>query len=120
MILSFHPQFKEKIISGEKIHTIRLDPHNRWKPGMKIHFATDIRTKNYNQFFEGECKSVRKIEILHLHNTILVFIDEEKILLTDMLTQLALNDGFNSVEDFFKWFNKDFTGKIIHWTDFRY
>ena len=33
---------------------------------------------------------------------------------------LAKHDGFNSMEDFFKWFDKDFKGKIIHWTDFRY
>lgn len=33
---------------------------------------------------------------------------------------LALNDGFDSVEDFFEYFNEDFTGKIIHWTDLKY
>lgn len=33
---------------------------------------------------------------------------------------LAINDGFNSIEDFFKYFNKDFTGKIIHWTPKKY
>lgn len=33
---------------------------------------------------------------------------------------LAQNDGFDSLEQFYKWFNKDFEGKIIHWTDLRY
>jgi hypothetical protein len=33
---------------------------------------------------------------------------------------IAVNDGFNGLFDFFKYFNKDFTGKIIHWTDLRY
>ncbi len=28
--------------------------------------------------------------------------------------------GFDSVEDFFRWFDTDFKGKIIHWTDLRY
>ena len=30
------------------------------------------------------------------------------------------NDGFDSIENFLRWFNKDFEGKIIHWTGFRY
>jgi len=38
----------------------------------------------------------------------------------DYLKTLARNDGFESVDDFFKWFNADFQGKIIHWTDFKY
>lgn len=33
---------------------------------------------------------------------------------------IAGNDGFNSIDDFFAYFNKDFSGKIIHWTDLRY
>ena len=33
---------------------------------------------------------------------------------------LAKNDGFDSVDDFFKWFDKDFNGKIIHWTNKKY
>jgi len=36
------------------------------------------------------------------------------------LEQLAKNDGFNSVEDFWNWFTEDFKGQIIHFTDFRY
>ena len=66
MILSFKPQFNDKIIKGIKIHTIREDKHNRWKPGRTIQFANGIRTKNYKQFFEGECKSIQPIKILHL------------------------------------------------------
>ena len=37
-----------------------------------------------------------------------------------ILRELAKNDGFESVEDFFAYFNKDFKGKIIHWTDLQY
>jgi hypothetical protein len=33
---------------------------------------------------------------------------------------LSVNDGFDSVDDFFEWFNEDFAGKIIHWTDLKY
>ncbi len=40
--------------------------------------------------------------------------------ITDEMNQLALNDGFDNVQDFFVYFNEDFTGKIIHWTDLKY
>lgn len=48
-----------------------------------------------------------------------VFIDYEE-LDNEEIQNLAHNDGFNSVEDFFRWFNKDWSGKIIHWSNFRY
>lgn len=36
------------------------------------------------------------------------------------IEELAMNDGFESVDQFFAWFNKDWKGKIIHWTDLKY
>ena len=45
----------------------------------------------------------------------------DNIVLTNkQIEQLAKNDGFDSVQDFFNWFNEDFNGRIIHWTDFKY
>lgn len=133
MILSFKKQFKTPILDGVKIHTIREDTKDRWKPGNTIHFATGRRTKHYEQFKEGECISTQKIEIRHwpdyktdvlidghffgevLHKGL----DEIYIYHADLLI-LAMNDGFTSIEDFFQWFSEDFTGKIIHWTNFKY
>lgn len=139
MILSFKKKFpwgtptdfEQKILSGTKIHTIREDPHGRWKPGRKAHLANGVRTKNYNCFKEGVCISIQDIEIIHYHeyrDEINIVIDgvikfamnEHRIFNQDFMNQLAKNDGFESKEDFFKWFDKDFQGKIIHWTDFRY
>lgn len=115
MNLSFKAQFKAPILSGDKIHSIREDPHNRWKPGRKIHFATGVRTSYYNCFKEGECVSVQRINIRGR----LVYIDYEE-LVYPKLEMLAINDGFPDLEAFFKWFDQDFDGKIIQWTDFRY
>lgn len=42
------------------------------------------------------------------------------MIVTGNMLQLALNDGFDTIEDFFAYFNKDFTGKLIHWTDLKY
>lgn len=113
-----------------KLHTIREDKSNRWKAGMDIHMVINNRTPNRFQFAPViKCKSVQTIEIKYIHVPFLkgtylmkgvhVFIDSVKINNADML-KLAINDGFDSVEDFFAYFNKDFTGKIIHWTDLKY
>lgn len=121
MVLSFKPQYPSKILAGTKIHTIRKDIPNRWKVGNKIHFATGVRTKNYNQFYEGKCKGIQKIFIRYLNEEILIYINDRKLpLLQSQAEQLAVNDGFESLYHFSEWFNKEFTGKIIHWTSFEY
>jgi len=33
---------------------------------------------------------------------------------------VAINDGFDSLKDFFNYFSTNYNGKIIHWTDFKY
>lgn len=110
-----------------KIHTIRQG--NRWKAGMKIHPVINNRNKNRFQFAPVmECVSVQEIEIykgiILIDNK--VFYDEwiskhcpdrSKL---NFISKLAINDGFPSVEAFFQYFNTDFTGQIIHWTDLNY
>jgi len=157
MILGFKQQFpwkeptnfREKILYGvgraiwltprqikkfAKIHTMREDPHNRWKPGMSIQMV--YRGPKYSildHFNKGipeleKCVSVQQIKIQWITFTVAeksfqaidITIDGGKSLRSDQIMILAANDGFNSVEDFMRWFNKDWEGKIIHWTDFRY
>src|SRR5699024_2081987 len=63
-----------------KIHTIRHDEKDRWKPGMKIHPIINNRTKNRFQFAPVvECQSVQKIKIKRgrLGSTIRVEIDDK-------------------------------------------
>lgn len=130
MVLGFKPQFVEKIKYGSKKHTIREDKKNRWKVGNKIHFATGIRTKNYNQFAEGICNLIEPIEIKYRINgrqkTADVFVNNELlgqcIWFDDKLKNcsfsvdmLCSNDGFSNSNDFFEWFNSDFKGKLIYW-----
>lgn len=116
--------------ANPKLHTIRLDQNNRWGAGYDIHFVINNRTKNRFQFAPViKCVSVHEIKIEHheskaiagiiLHPFASVTIDG-KILRYESIKQLAINDGFDSVEDFFAYFNKDFTGKLIHWTDLKY
>lgn len=125
MNLGFKPKFVAPILAGQKIHTIRKQT-TRWKPGKKIHFAIGIRTKDYKCFKEGVCKSVQDIEIRYVNpdsDYPAVWIDgkEHRVFHRPcVLLQLAMNDGFKNLEDFFTWFDADFSGILIHWTNRKY
>ena len=122
MILGFKKQFVSKILRGEKIHTIREDPNDRWKPDREIHFATGVRTKNYEQFHHGYCYSVERIEIRYDNKSFVpeIYIEKELLSCMEDHLDLARNDGFEGLQDFYNWFDKPFKGKIIHWTDLKY
>lgn len=142
MILSFKKKlpsgkptnFENKIKLGIKIHSMREDTHNRWKPGMKIQMAHGVRTKNYRCFDDTKiCTGIQSIKIKYLLITGYQGVVEVRIGGKLFYSQfgedsygscnlelLAKNDGFDSTSDFFEWFNHDFEGRILHWTDFRY
>ncbi|MEO7977755.1 hypothetical protein [Flavobacterium sp.] len=115
-----------------KYHTIREDKTDRWKAGMKIDFFINVRKKNMFRFAPVlPVVSTQKIKIKHGMDYISIWIDDclyevehngfyENYKYEDLILELAQNDGFDTVEDYFKYFNKDFKGKIIHWTDKRY
>lgn len=124
--------FEQKILSGEKIHTIRRDEKNRWLPGRLIHHVIGNRTKERRQFAEGVCKSIQKVRICFYPDkrisSILFEISTGSFYKPenqkDIIKAIAINDGL-SFEDFEKWFfrssdNGIFVGKIIHFTDFKY
>ena len=120
--------FSIKNIFNEKakLHTIREDKKNRWKPGTDIHFIINNRTPQRYQFAPIlKCVSTQKFEIfwqdLDLYPLAIpqVYVDGVW-LIGQQLQNLAINDGFNCLDDFFLYFNKNFTGKIIHWTNFKY
>lgn len=113
-----------------KIHTIREDKNERWKPGTKIDFFINCRQKNMFRFSPVLLVvSVQKIEIKYIgfNNGFRPCIWIDKKLIYDLaginkklMLELAQNDGFDTIEDFFAYFEKDFKGKIIHWTNLKY
>jgi hypothetical protein len=108
--------FSEKIISGKKLTTIREG--SRWKPGMKIHFATGVRTKNYNQFASGVCRLVYDITIVPKDKEIYIIdtgTSEIFHIKKNDIKAISRRDGFDSVEDFWKYFDKLFQGQLISW-----
>jgi hypothetical protein len=103
-----------------KKHTIRFDVYDRWKAGNNIHFLVGNQTKHRFQFAPVvPCKSVQKIEIIQ-HGLILIVKVDDRGLSLEEIEQLAINDGFNSIDHFRKWFNTDFKGNLIHWTNLKY
>jgi hypothetical protein len=116
-----------------KKHTIRMDSKNRWREGNLIHSVINNRTANRYQFAPTiKCTGVQKIEIRHFSDHVEFSIDDKFFgsvfhhgidmvyEYTNCVRELAINDGFDSIEHFLQWFDKDFTGKIIHWTDLKY
>lgn len=112
-----------------KHHTIREDIHDRWHAGRLIHPVVFNRSKNQFQFAPTmTCISTQKIEIKHDNswcNKVSVIIDGKILNASDkeqfkIIEVIAINDGFRYVSDFFAWFDHDFTGKIIHWTNLKY
>ena len=122
--------FETDIKSGLKKHTIREDAHNRWKAGNKIHFwSGNPRNTHLNPFpfnVEG-CDTCISTQEIFIHPDFgpsggiysFVVVDNRQLSPDEVLV-LALNDGFASARQFYKYFGKDFTGKIIHWTDLKY
>ena len=138
---------KEAIFNGDesnlkpdftpKIHTFRADPHNRWKAGMKVSMVyRGAGYKILDWFNEGipeldTIKSIQKIKIKWIDITVTIegekknmqtpcfFIDEKEQDLRNF-DKIIINDGFSSMKQFSKWFKKDWSGKILHFTDFRY
>ena len=116
-----------------KIHTIREDKSNRWKVGNKIHFIINPRTKKRFQFAPiVDVVSIQYIKIEWLgegfYPYITIWDDEHETKLNptnhfdyvSQLEDLSINDGFESFQEFLNYFDKDFEGKIIHWTNEKY
>ena len=129
-----------------KLHTIRADSHDRWKAGRSIQMV--YRGAGYkikDKFNEGipeleKCVSTQKIKFKWKKKSVSIFIDGtlkcfikasydldiDKVVPEcsyehqQFIRTLSMNDGFDHVREFLAWFNKDFTGKIIHWSDLKY
>lgn len=124
-----------------KIHTIREDKTNRWKPGMMIDFFINARQKNMFRFAPRiQVVSIQEIFMTRRGSMLEITIAEEGSYIggddfyVDAFNQgkLSINDGFDEYDDFRNYFinvieengkstgNYWFKGIIIHWTDLTY
>jgi hypothetical protein len=101
-----------------KIHTIRKDAENQFRPGLLIsHIIKNPYIKHIAPV--DNVKSLQKIEIMYIDGDRYVWIDGT--LLTGLqVERLAINDGFDSSIGFFAFFHENFIGKVVHWTDLKY
>jgi hypothetical protein len=128
MITAFKKQFERPIQDGTKKHTLREDKNNRYTGGATLHLAIGVRTKMYRCLKKVLCTGTQEVLILYgsggycdvfVYQNVRVVVDGKE-LSYPKIVQLAMNDGFNNTDSFFRWFNKDFKGKIVHWTNLRY
>jgi hypothetical protein len=132
MILGFKQKFKDgtptnfesKILTGEKIHSLREG--DRWRAGKSIQMAFGVRTKKYRQFNINNpelqtCISRQRIFMTHTYEIEITI--GYKYLMPHEIDLLIKNDGLTR-QQFIDWFfpNKkdEWIGEIIHWTNFRY
>ena len=112
-----------------KIHTIREDKADRWRPGVPIHFVIGNRTKKRFQFapvvpvISTQHIVIERNELnfdwdLAPSQVMSIKIDGRE----GPINLLRQNDGFHSMTNFIRWWpaGSRFEGKIIHWTDFKY
>lgn len=135
-------EFNPYVKGGE----IRLR-HRRFEKGVNLHLVINNRSPNRFQFAPTlKCTRVQTIEIKwdasemievdghdkptylfiekgqfgrNLYSDLMIFIDRKRIPVSEW-GKLAHNDGFETLEGFLTYFNQDFEGQIIHWTDKKY
>lgn len=126
MILTFSiPEFPDAIMTGIKIHTIRRDTTQRWRPGMSINFwfgnPRNIKSVPppfaFGTSHDWTVTSIQSISIWPA--TKLIYIDG-RLLPHDERRQLAIHDGFKNLGEFWNYFTEPFSGRLIHWTEKKY
>ena len=112
-----------------KIHTLRTDKSDRWKPGMRIHFKCGNRYEPGGQFQFApvcRCHAIEKVTMFSDGARLFLYVGG-RALIGDEMEQFARNDGFRDSDHMASWFfpetaNVDETDmakvhlKLIHWT----
>jgi len=129
-----HVEFEaiKQMAVNPKLHTIRADEKDRWRADMLIHHVYNQRTGTRDNFLCSHCVSTQSIMIIEtpkvsleegndkVNGRMRSILVDGKFLKPPKMEELALNDGFNSLEHFFTWFPLNYSGKIIHFTKLRY
>ncbi len=105
-----------------KIHTLRKDKGNYWKKGNRITFCVFKDTQKETDFGKSKCTGTQRVVIVPEAKEITLIDPSEKFGMRQIedVKQFAKNDGFDTVEEFWQYFDKPEAYKIIHWTNFKY
>ncbi len=119
-------EFEKKILAGTKIHSLRKG--DRWRAGMSIQMAHGVRTKKYRVFNNNMerlqvCTGVQDIFMTYNGWALEITIDGYYNSNASEINALIQNDGVNR-QRFLNWFlpkgKDEWSGQIIHWTNFKY
>lgn len=116
MNVAFLPQFVAPILANKKPHTVRRDVENKMIPGKTLHL---VHAQGYRRFAVRKVVSTQKFEVCFTGKQYAVLIDDRELSKPEFI-EFALADGFKSFAEFEAFFNKNYLGKIIHWTPLRY
>lgn len=124
--LDFQKQFVSKINDGTKKHTLRVDLKNRINENTFLSFVYWEGKADFSKSvsFKDVTKvvSVQQVELHYLFNEFKWISIDGRFLLPGELIKFVKNDGFDSLDEFIKFFGSlaNFKYKLIHWTDLRY
>jgi hypothetical protein len=116
--------FKNKILNGIKIHTIRQHRKRPFKIGDILFHYENWRSPEVEMFHTNKCLYLEDIKITKCREgcrvVLWILIGNFYIISEDELNTLAINDGFDNYEDFKNYFIKSglpFKGQIIGWKE---
>lgn len=103
--------FKPKVLDGSKFHTIR-DRKNPPKVGEYLFLWWKSRTPERAFLGVTICTQVDPIMIDRDGQKVTI---NEKLLDKNAIEVFAKDDGFESIDDFWKFFDKPISASLIHW-----
>ena len=114
MNINYKKEMERALVSGVKLHTIRQKPI---AVGTMMNHIVYPYHKERRCVLSNFCTATQNISIDPDARTI--FVDGKEQSKSDM-EKLAKNDGFETIDDFWTFFNEPYQGMIIHWTKTRY
>lgn len=103
--------FRPKVLDGSKFHTIR-DRKNPPKVGEYLFLWWKSRTPERAFLGVTICTQVDTITIDRDGQKVTI---NEKLLDKNAIEVFAKDDGFESIDDFWKFFDKPISASLIHW-----
>lgn len=113
--------------SGDKNIFIKVAEHAKYHQitaNIGLRACNNIRfmMDNWQIIPEIPCKSVQKIQIKYkpeLSVIPMVFIDDKNLCVKEV-AELAIQEGFDNAEQFYKSYPDNLIGRINHWTNLRH
>lgn len=114
MNINYKKEMERALANGVKLHTIRQKPI---AVGTMMNHIVYPYHKARRCVLSNFCKSTQMITIEPSSRTIKV--DGRELSKVD-IERVSINDGFETMDDFWTFFNEPYQGMIIHWTDTKY